>query len=275
MKQKNVSFMKKIFVLPLVLGWVCCGPVLAASNGCDEDDNDAVVAELALCSTHAYNIGSLSNPKDPSEKQLMADVIAMKTTVITQQLYRQYEQMESMMARFKTQLEKAVLKNKLGAAGAKIDDEDAGSYRSNDGYTILSGTSNCRQQVANGQTHAISCLKNNLNYIINAANAGNTTDARKQLIQDLSAAKTILGNKINVSDGSYGDGYYLDCTIGSDKKEVSGSSCDVVCKDILEGSKKKSSDVANCAYTVLGIINTAENDIRRAEMRLSQPSYRY
>lgn len=272
MKQKNVSFMKKISILPLVLGAVWSGTVLA-SYGCDEDNNDAVVAELALCSTHAYNIGEIQNPKDPSGKQLMDDVVAMKTTVITQQLYRQYEQLESMMARFKTQLEKAVLENKLGAAGAKSDDDDSDSYRSNDGYTILSGTMNCRQQVANGQANAINCLKNNLNYVINAANSGNTSDARKQLTLDLSAAKTILGNKINVSDGSYDTSYYLDCTIT--EKKVSGGSCDDVCKKVLNGETKKSADVANCAYTVLGIINTAENDIRRAEMRLSQPSYRY
>ncbi len=262
--------MRKIFILPLVLGILSSG-VASASNGCDEDNNDAVVAELALCSTHAYNIGEMQNPSNPSAKQLMDDVVAMKTTVITQQFYRQYEQLESMMARFKTQLEKAVLENKLGAAGAKSDDSD--SYRSNDGYTILSGTMNCRQQVANGQANAMNCLKNNLNYVINAANSGNTSDARKQLTLDLSAAKTILGNKINVSDGSYDTSYYLDCTIT--EKKVSGGSCDDVCKNVLNGETKKSADVANCAYTVLGIINTAENDIRRAEMRLSQPSYRY
>ena len=88
-----------------------------ADNGCENDDNDAIVAELALCSTHAYNIGATENPTG-ADKELMRDVIAMKTTLITQQMYRQYEQMESMLRRLKTQLEKAVLTTGLEAKGA-------------------------------------------------------------------------------------------------------------------------------------------------------------
>ena len=68
-------------------------PSFAADNGCDDEDNDAISADLALCSTHAYNIGVVKNPSG-SDKELIKEVVAMKTTVITQQLYKQYEQME-------------------------------------------------------------------------------------------------------------------------------------------------------------------------------------
>ena len=100
-------------------------PVVAAENGCDNDDNDMIVAELALCSTHAYNIGNTKNPSG-ADKGLMRDVIAMKTTVITQQMYKQYEQMESMLQRLKTQLEKAVLTAKSSRV-AKISQAVRGS----------------------------------------------------------------------------------------------------------------------------------------------------
>ena len=88
--------LKDIFV-GLLVALVVCVPAVA-DNGCESDDNDAIVAELALCSTHAYNIGLTENPTG-ADKELMRDVIAMKTTLITQQMYRQYEQMDSMLRR--------------------------------------------------------------------------------------------------------------------------------------------------------------------------------
>lgn len=86
-------------------------------DGCDSADNNRISPELALCSVHAYNIGEVQNPTG-ANRQLMKDVIALKTTVITQQMNKQYEYMDLMIRRFKTQLEKAVLTTKLQASGA-------------------------------------------------------------------------------------------------------------------------------------------------------------
>ena len=164
-------------------------PVVAADNGCDNPDNDMIVAELALCSTHAYNIG---NPKNPSgaDKGLMRDVIAMKTTVITQQMYKQYEQMESMLRRLKTQLEKAVLTTSLEAKGASSGAGAAstgGSYKSDDKYRVLAATENCMQK--GSLDSAVSCIQSNVRIVMNAVDSGDTTNARKQLEKDLDVAK--------------------------------------------------------------------------------------
>lgn len=89
----------------------------SGGDGCDNDANDRIAPELALCSAHAYNIGLSENPSG-ADKQLMKEIIALKTTVIAQQMNKQYEYMDSMIRRFKTQLEKAVLTTKMQAAGA-------------------------------------------------------------------------------------------------------------------------------------------------------------
>lgn len=175
-------------------------PVVAADNGCDNPDNDMIVAELALCSTHAYNIG---NPKNPSgaDKGLMRDVIAMKTTVITQQMYKQYEQMESMLRRLKTQLEKAVLTTSLEAKGASSGAGAAstgGSYKSDDKYRVLAATENCMQK--GSLDSAVSCIQSNVRIVMNAVDSGDTTNARKQLEKDLEVAK-IWG----IIDGNTGE----------------------------------------------------------------------
>lgn len=175
-------------------------PVVAADNGCDNPDNDMIVAELALCSTHAYNIGNTKNPSG-ADKGLMRDVIAMKTTVITQQMYKQYEQMESMLRRLKTQLEKAVLTTSLEAKGASSGAGAAsagGSYKSDDKYRVLAATENCMQK--GSLDSAVSCIQSNVRIVMNAVDSGDTTNARKQLEKDLDVAK-IWG----IIDGNTGD----------------------------------------------------------------------
>lgn len=98
----------------------------SGGDGCDNEANDRIAPELALCSVHAYNIGQAQNPSG-ADKQLMKDVVALKTTVIAQQMNKQYEYMDSMIRRFKTQLEKAILTTKLQSAGAAPSSGDGGA----------------------------------------------------------------------------------------------------------------------------------------------------
>lgn len=244
MKLGKMIFIKRFFILPLVVG-VMAFPAMAADNGCEDEGNDYVTAELALCSTHAYNINLTKNPDDAAGKQLMDSVIAMKTTVITQQLYKQYQQLESMLARFKTQLEKAVLTSTMEAAGAKSDDDDdGGSYRSNDKYIVLSGASNCLQVWSNGKDAALDCLGRNIQAVIMAINAGNATDARKQLIQDIQGMELILAE----------GGKTL--TLGTE------------CTDIKKGKEKNKQNVLKCAYELNGrIVDAKEARAKEAEKR--------
>lgn len=242
MKIGKMIFIKRFFILPLMLGVVMFPSMVVADNGCENEDNDAVVPALALCSTHAYNIGEIHNPKEASGKQLMDSVIAMKTTVITQQLYKQYQQLESMLSRFKTQLEKAVLTSTMEAAGAKSDDDDNGSYRSNDKYIVLSGASNCLQVWSNGKDAALDCLGRNIQAVIMAINAGNATDARKQLIQDINGMVSIVDK---------------DLLVGREN-----------CTNIKEGKEKNKQKVLDCAYELNGkIVDAKEARAKEAEER--------
>ncbi len=156
-----------------------------ADNGCENDNNDAIVAELALCSTHAYNIGETENPTG-ADKELMRDVIAMKTTLITQQMYRQYEQMESMLRRLKTQLEKAVLTTGLEAKGASSSSSSS-SFKSDDRNIHMAGVNNCLNYYQDSEL--LKCYTDNLNMIINMSVNGNnvSSELKKQLVQDFCA----------------------------------------------------------------------------------------
>lgn len=183
-------------MLKNILAVLCVALVIwtpaVADNGCENDNNDAIVAELALCSTHAYNIGLTSNPTG-ADKELMRDVIAMKTTLITQQMYRQYEQMESMLRRLKTQLEKAVLTTGLEAKGASSSGSSSSSggssFKSDDRNIHMYGAKNCNEELL--PADVMKCLNTNMNTISNAT--GNADDvsleAAKQLANDFMLLK--------------------------------------------------------------------------------------
>ncbi|MDW3024359.1 MAG: hypothetical protein R8N50_01580 [Alphaproteobacteria bacterium] len=178
----------KSFFVGLLVALVVCVPAVA-DNGCEDDDNDAIVAELALCSTHAYNIAETKNPTG-ADKELMRDVVAMKTTLITQQMYKQYEQMESMLRRLKTQLEKAVLTTGLEAKGASSSSSSSSSsFKSDDRNIHLYGAKNCNEELL--PADVMKCLNTNMNTISNAT--GNADDvsleAAKQLANDFKLLK--------------------------------------------------------------------------------------
>ena len=178
-----------------------------AANGCEDDDNDVIVPELALCSTHAYNIGEITNP-DGSNRELMQDVVAMKTTLITQQLYQQYSQMESMLRRLKTQLEKAVLTTSMQAAGAKAktaDDTDGGAsssgFKSTNRNVKIDGARDCNQEMTNAKV--LECLQSNLSIIYDISGNGSNAslEARKQLANEFNEMNATVKDETLVFSG--------------------------------------------------------------------------
>ncbi len=186
--------MERIFanvIAPCVMAAVLCAPVLAATNnGCDDEDNAYIAPELALCSTHVYNIGQTENPSDESTRAAMREVVALKTTLMTQQMKQQYDYLEATIRRFKTQLEKAILTTSLQAAGAS--DEDSGTIGGAFGRlagtgnpnTFLSGAKDCGTMGTTAEVFA--CLRDNYNVIYNMSNGGKTVtnEIKKQLATD-------------------------------------------------------------------------------------------
>lgn len=188
------SIFSKIFMTSLILGCVLVMPTWAAvSNGCDNPDNEYIIPSLALCSTHVYNIGQETNPSYES-RTLMQDVIALKTTVIAQQMYKQYEYLEAMVRRLKTQLEKATLTASLQAAGATSDSSSGGSssWRDADKSVYMSaGVTNCMNIYDDAKI--LECYQNNINSIVSQSGNGNkpTREMKQQLVSDLMNLKGI------------------------------------------------------------------------------------
>lgn len=183
--------MYKIFTVLTLVGVMFSAPAMAAlSNGCEKEENDAISSVLALCSTHVYNVipanTNVHNLSNDSERQLMDDIIALKTTVITQQMKQQYDYLNSTVRRLKTQLQKAVLTTSLEAAGAS--DGANVSYKSDDRNISLAGAQNCNNQ--NTTLDVFTCLRNNYNLIYNMSNGGRnpSSELRQQLANDCKIA---------------------------------------------------------------------------------------
>jgi hypothetical protein len=208
MKQTKCIFSKFGKLTAVMLVAVCtmfayAMPTFAASsNGCDavdsdgENKNDFINRRLALCSVHAYNIGATQNPDNYADRQTMNEVVALKTTIITQQMKKQYDYLETTIKRFKTQLEKAILTAKLEAAGAGTGDADKGKSGN-----VKLGES-C---MGKNRTDTVYCLRQNyakMQAAVAAREFGN--DLRQQIIADASAIY-YMDNKLMVELNDKGE----------------------------------------------------------------------
>ena len=172
----------------------------------------------AICDTHQYNKGLEYNDELKSEDvEKMKEIIGLKTTVISQQMYKQYEYLNATLRRLKTQLEKAALTTTLQAAGAKSEDGSSsssssggllGGNTSSDDKTIhLAGAENCANKMSSDAVY--SCLQSNISLIISSAKS-NTKNACKQLAETINVADTWEIYKDDKKIGEYTTG--KDCS---------------------------------------------------------------
>lgn len=244
-----MSVLRKIFLIFVISGIVhlwLVGGVSAANYDCDSELNDAVIPELALCSTHAYNIGAEQNPENEA-KQQMQEIVRMKTTVITQQMYKQYQEMESMVRRLRTQLEKAIYSKDFMSGEDKKDtggDSDTGTPGSGDKYIVLDNAKNCVRE-SGDYASAIECLQYNLRLIEMAVDSGKTTDARKQLMKDIETAQQMGILLISKPNGSSST-----CEVKGYSKTVSGRAPLNACKELYCDKAKAKAKISQCASEV-------------------------
>ncbi len=133
------------------------------------------------------------------------EIIALKTTVVSQQMYKQYEYLNATLRRLKTQLEKATLTATLQAAGAKSEGGSSsggllgGSKADSDKEIILAGAENCWN--AGSSSAAYSCIQNNLNLI-----KSNASTNKKKAAQQLAKTVVIAGQwKITAEGAACGE----------------------------------------------------------------------
>lgn len=109
----------------------CCSELKKCNVDCYDISLDVSYVDpvFALCDTHAWNIQSAENVKDKTTKEQMKEIIGLKTTVMAQQMYKQYSTLETMIKQVKILLEKEVLKSNLKVASGtgEGNDEGAGS----------------------------------------------------------------------------------------------------------------------------------------------------
>ena len=173
----------------MLLGLVMAVPAFAATrdNGCGDPDNVYINPELALCSVHAYNIGRTNNPNSSSaDSQIMRDVVALKTTVMMQQMYKQYSFLEATINRIKTQLKREILTTQAEVAGAPSG-SSSGASSSVGGNNGVSGAENCR--TAGSTSDVMSCLSRNVDRIATAISNSDIGAARRQIDTDLETLK--------------------------------------------------------------------------------------
>ena len=244
MKPEMTIFNKRLLcVIAVGCALVVKGAFAASGNDCDNSNNDRINPEIALCSTHVYNIGGVTNPVSEADKQLMRNTVALKTTFMTQQMYKQYEYMETMIRRFKTQLEKAVLTTKLQAAsGGNTSGSSSSStggsvssgsvQRSRDVYAVVDGAQDCNL-IETGTADALQCVQGNITAALRALDEGKNAEARKQLQKDLEVAKR------------YGKNY------NDDLKNSKITSCNTI------ASSSNPSTLRTCAYDLRSAVALA------------------
>lgn len=146
---------------------------------------------FGLCSTHSHNIGATDsttnlpvNLTKSEEVAQMNDVIALKSTVIAQQLKEQYDALNAIIKRFKTQLEKAVLTSKIEVLTGNTASGNTGGGASASGSYNNNGLANAEDCYAVEEANVYDCFSRNLAKISQAVD-NDLTGARKQLNNDI------------------------------------------------------------------------------------------
>lgn len=231
--------------------WCATKPYDDSGNGAeivyDETNCRYFSPAFVLCSVHSHNIGRVDSddkPANPTDAEQIADmneVIAAKSTVIAQQLKKQYDALNAVIKRFKTQLEKAVLTSKMEMITGNISSSSGGgssSYNSA-GNTGLAGAEDCG---LSGRADIYECVRRNLTKVSQSADK-DRNNARKQLVADIKLMDvyTMCGNK-------------GDCAKDDD------------CKNVKE-SFGDAKTVKSCAAKMIQFVNMSKGDYDNEQRR--------
>ena len=180
-------------------------PKQLCTNKYQDDYCDGIKPEYAICDTHPWNAGLYGDDALASGNlETTKTAVGNKVTLVSQQLYKQYEYLRATLKRLETSLKKSVLAAKLEKAGASSNNSgggSGGSSRNSDNTIFLAGAENCFNK--SNKESVYSCLQTNANLIITAAST-NAVKACKQLRETLKAAKLALApetyNTVSTSD---------------------------------------------------------------------------
>lgn len=223
----------------------------------------------AICDTHVFNKGEVTNSTNSSTRDKVHEIVALKTTVVAQQMYKQYEYLAATLRRLKTHLEKAVFSADVQMSGAKSGGEDSesswavtNSQKSEGIY--LSGAANCYA----GDTNAmLECLRSNLSTILGAIKT-QKKKACQQLVSTVAAASDIFAS-IPDKDGKFGTAVTLtpnckDFAETNDETKENKQKAkkpEDICKSVTE------EDIRKCVNGLTVNISSAKNAIENNRNR--------
>ena len=158
-----------------------------------DDTCPYISGAYAICDTHPFNNGKEGYVSSSAEREEIKQMIAMKITVISQQMYKQYEYLNATLKRLKIQLEKATLTANLEAAGAKSDDSSSGGLL---GSNKNSQYTNCSGKDFDGTLY---CLRQNYALLAEKGEKCKQAD-KKQLEKDTAILNGLLTTKITLDN---------------------------------------------------------------------------
>jgi len=192
--------MKKILI---ALFGLLIVPTGAMAVACDAN-SEYVSSEYALCSTHAHNIGLGGNDMDGEQLAMMNETVRLKSTLIAQEMKRQYDLLNVTMRQFRVQLQKAVLypgDNTGGGGGGPLSSGYAsGGGAGGDNADGLTDAEDCGGKMP-GET--AECIYRNLTVITGATENGTriTAAAQKQIAIYVSLANGMQRGTIKIELG--------------------------------------------------------------------------
>ena len=261
----------KMKIFNVVFGVLICLAPVGVRAAAVEFECGYFNPAFGLCSTHSHNIGATDsttnlpvNLTKSEEVAQMNDVIALKSTVIAQQLKEQYDALNAIIKRFKTQLEKAVLTSKIevitGNAASGNSGGGSSSASVTTGGAVIAGASDC--QTYSGSANIGSCLMTNSQIIVNTANS-DTGSAKKQLANDLYVASMYSLCPVT------GDSTKLCCSQVKIPDDASDTAKAIVQK--VNGLNKN--QIISCAQTMRAKISTSLEDKQRQNNRNNQSGW--
>lgn len=204
---------------------------------------------FAICDTHPYNnniaaeaYNTENSQIDTEQQETMNRIIGLKITVLSQQMYKQYEYLNATLKRLRIQLEKSVLKANLEAAGGKSNNSTYGATDS-DKSIHIAGAENCSNTM--DYESAFNCIQKNASLVVSSVSS-DRMKACKQLQSTLKAKRWLT---------------------------VKDAFTDPSCNNVEKGTCDKNT-VTDCAQALLQGVARARADFRREENSYRNPYYR-
>ena len=206
-------------------------------NPANEEDWSYFAPEYALCTVHAYNIGEDKNPTSSTDIAYMKEIIGLKSTLIAQHIKEQYDMVNAIVKRLKTQLEKSVYTTKMDIL-AGTESVSSSSGGSGNGMAI-DGARECNYESPDSKYE---CFMENMRLVISETSS---SKAKAQLNSDIAYMKSLPFNKTGNNQDV------------KDLKKSSGA-----CDSISRANDKKK--VADCANAWFQVLQQEDYDIKQA-----------